>query len=89
MSNKTRPIVVKFNYNSKLTVKVHWNLFYLYPTPYTVTDQYPPEVQQQRRKLIPVMVSEQKTEKKAVLVRDKLYINNSLYKPGSSTLNAS
>jgi hypothetical protein len=23
MSNKTRPIVVKFNYNSKLTVKVH------------------------------------------------------------------
>jgi hypothetical protein len=55
-----------------------------YPTPYNVSDQYPPEVQQRRRELIPKMLAARRDGKKATLVRDKLYINNKLYKPTST-----
>ena len=50
-------------------------------SPYNVMEQFPPEVQAKRKLLYPVMMDARKSGKKAVLVRDKLYINNKLYDP--------
>lgn len=50
-------------------------------TPFSVFDQFPQIVQERRKELIPVMLEARRNNKKAVLVRDKLYINNKLYKP--------
>lgn len=44
-------------------------------------DQLPKEVQDHRKSLIPTMLDARRRSKTAVLVRDKLYINNRLYKP--------
>ena len=46
---------------------------------YSVGDQYPVEIQQRRRKLVPVLKKAQSESKRAVLVYDKLYINGSRY----------
>ena len=43
---------------------------------FKVNDQFPPEVIQRRRELIPRLISERKKGNKATLVRDKLYVNN-------------
>ncbi|XP_060583954.1 uncharacterized protein LOC132740117 [Ruditapes philippinarum] len=48
-------------------------------TDYNVADQYPPEVKDRRKQLKPVMIDARKQGKRAVLVRDKLYIDNELY----------
>ena len=78
--NKVRPIVVKFQDTaSKMRVKDALKLVRLRDTPYNVTDQYPQEVQQRCKDLIPHMVQARREGKKAVLVRDKLYINNKLF----------
>ena len=45
---------------------------------FKVNDQFPPEVIQRRRELIPRLISERKKGNKAALVRDKLYIINKL-----------
>ena len=80
--NKVRPIVVKFqDTRSKQIVKNSLRTVKLNNTPYNVSDQYPPEVQERRRSLIPVMEEARRENKTVVLVRDKLYINNRLYTP--------
>ena len=79
---KIRPIVVKFKDTcSKLAVKDSLKQVNLFNTDYNVTEQYPQEVRDRRKELIPVMLQARKAGKKAVLVRDKLYINNDLYTP--------
>lgn len=79
-----RSIVVKFKDTaSKMVVKSALHDINLKDTPYKVFDQFPQIIQERRKELIPVMVQARKNQKKAVLVRDKLYINNKLYKPGS------
>ena len=72
--NKTRPIVVKFmDTASKTCVKDALRQVKLRDTPYNVTDQYPPEVQQKRRELIPVMIKARDNGKRATLIRDKIF----------------
>lgn len=83
--NKPRPLVAKLDEDSKQLIKSKLKSVNLRSTPYHVTDQFPPEVQERRRALIPVMLNARKEGKKAVLVRDKLYINNRLYDSGSSS----
>ena len=52
-------------------------------TPFGVFYQYPPEVQEKRKRLIPIMLKARDERKKAVLVIDKLYVNNRLYEPSA------
>lgn len=79
---KPRAMIVKFkDTDSKMLVKSTAKELDLKQTPYGVFDQYPPEVQEKRRALIPIMLKAKDERKKAVLVRDKLYINNKLYEP--------
>ena len=77
--NRIRPIVAKFNYfQDKETIKKAATEK-LKNSRYSVGDQYPVEIQQRRRKLIPVLKKAQSEGKCAVLVYDKLYINGSRY----------
>ena len=85
-ANRTTPIVAKFvDTTSKLFVKDQLRSVNLRQTSYNVTDQYPHEVQQRRRDLIPVMIQARKGGKRASLVRDKLFINNREYVPPPNT----
>ena len=84
-SNKTRPIVVRFkDTNSKLRVKDALRGADLRSTPFNVADQYPTEVLERRKVLVEHMVAARREGKRAVLVRDKLYINNRLFQPPAS-----
>ena len=86
---KTRSIVVKFkDTDSKLRVKNSLKHVDLKQSPYAVFDQLPKEVQDRRKSLIPTMLDARRRGKTAVLVRDKLYINNRLYKPSSVSAEA-
>ena len=86
---KTRSIVVKFkDTDSKLRVKNSLKHVDLKQSPYAVFDQLPKEVQDRRKSLIPTMLDARRRGKTAVLVRDKLYINNRLYKPSSMSAEA-
>ena len=85
-ANRTTPIVAKFvDTTYKLFVKDQLRSVNLRQTSYNVTDQYPHEVQQRRRDLIPVMIQARKDGKRASLVRDKLFINNREYVPPPNT----
>lgn len=86
---KTRPIVAKFGDTaSKLVVKDALKTVNLRNSPYNATEQYPPEVQQRRRELIPVMIQARKDGKRATLVRDKLIIKGREYKAGTNPTNS-
>lgn len=83
---KIRPIVVKFlDTNSKDKVKSALRNVDLRQTPFNVNEQYPEEVLRRRRDLIDVMKTARRDGKRAVLVRDKLYINGELYVPRLET----
>ncbi|MEW8548740.1 MAG: hypothetical protein AB2693_35000 [Candidatus Thiodiazotropha sp.] len=83
-AGKTRPIVVKFkDTDSKMRVKNSLKHIDLKQSPYAVFDQLPKEVQERRKSLIPTMLDARRRGKTAVLIRDKIYINNRLYKPNS------
>ena len=83
---KTRPIVAKFRDTaSKMCVKDSLKQVKLHTTPFKVFEQLAQEVQERRKTLIPVMVQARAEGKRAVLVRDKLFINNQLYKPTTSS----
>ena len=81
---KVRSIVVKFkDTNSKLAVKAALRAANLRDTPYAVFDQYPQEVQDRRKALIPVMKSAREAGRRVYMVRDKLYIDNKQYVAGA------
>ena len=79
-AGKTRPIVAKFLMTEhKVAIKTalrNVDLKTAYNGAFKVNDQFPPEVIQRRRELIPRLISERKKGNKATLVRDKLYVNN-------------
>jgi hypothetical protein len=76
---KTRPIVAKFDTDSKMLIKSFLKKVKLQHTDYNVSEQYPQEVKDRRKELIPVMLEARKSGKRAVLVRDKLFIDNVQY----------
>ena len=80
---KVRPIVAKFNSASKDAIKNALKSVRLKHTNYNVSDQFPLEIKERRKELIPVMIEARKRGNRANLVRDKLYINGKLYyQPG-------
>ena len=81
---KTRPTVVKFaDTASKLLVKSALKSVNLRQTTYPVVEQFAQEVKERRKELIPKLIEARQRGDKAVLVRDKLFINNIQYRPTS------
>ena len=80
--NKTRPIVVKFlRYTEKEKIKKA-GFDALRNTPYGVSDQYPPEINERRRLLLPILRQEKQRRgptARANLVVDKLYTEDCTY----------
>lgn len=78
-NDKTRPIVVKFNYfQDKVNVKKQAS-DKLRNTSFRVSDQYPKEIQDRRRALYPAFAQAKGQGRKAVLSYDKLYIDGNMY----------
>lgn len=82
--DKTRPIVVKFN---KFTQReeVRKNTKKLEKTGYGIGQQFPKEIQERRKVLVPVLKRAKENNKKVFMVRDKLYIEGQLYTGDNQT----
>ena len=50
-------------------------------TTFRIQEQFPKKIQEERRRLIPVMNEARRQRKKAYLIKDKLYIEGTLYNP--------
>ena len=76
---KPRPIVVTF---SKLSDRemIRSISSRLKNSKFGISPQYPKEVLDRRKKLIPIMFKERKNKKSAYLVGDKLYVEGELWK---------
>lgn len=77
--DRTRPIVAKFAFYPERE-KVRRAAKNLKGTPYGLSEQYPKEVMETRRRLIPVMKQARQEGKDAYLAVDKLYIDKQLYR---------
>ncbi|KAK3101321.1 hypothetical protein FSP39_002677 [Pinctada imbricata] len=77
VSGKCRAIVAKFIYNKDL-VSVKVAAKRLKGKKFWINEQYPPEIEERRRKLYPIAKQERMKKSKVVLVRDKLYVNGKL-----------
>ena len=78
-TGKKRPIVVKFNFHQdKIEIK-NKAREKLTNTQFRVSEQYPREIQERRKKLIPELIKAKQEGKHAVLAYDKLYINGRLH----------
>ena len=76
---KPRPIVVKFRkFEDREMIRSVSNR--LKNTNYGISPQYPKEVLERRKKLVPIMLKERKKNKKAYIAGDKLYVNGELWK---------
>lgn len=76
---KPRPMVVKFT-SSRTKDEVLALSKRLKGTRFFMTNQYPAEVVEKRRKLIPIMNSFRQKGQKVRLVVDKLYVNGELFR---------
>ncbi|XP_052242307.1 uncharacterized protein LOC127852388 [Dreissena polymorpha] len=77
--NKVRPIVAKFAYYPDKE-RVRRESRELKGTPFGISEQYPQEVMEARRRLVPIMKKARSEGKEAYLRIDKLYINKQVYK---------
>lgn len=78
--NKTRPIVVKFS-NFRVRENIRTNAFRIKNRNFSVREQFPREIVQKRKALIPVMKRALRDNRRAVMKVDKLYIDGRLYVP--------
>ena len=76
-----RPVVAKFEkYTDREKIRKLGVELNKKQIGYSVREQFPVEMEEKRKKLYPVMRQYQKTpNNKVVLIRDKLYINDTLY----------
>ncbi|XP_062609263.1 protein unc-13 homolog C-like [Saccostrea cucullata] len=75
---KPRPIVAKFNRFPQREL-IRKNAFKLKGTHLSIGEQFPKEIQERRKGLYPIYKKAKEDEKKASLVKDKLYIDGELY----------
>ena len=73
-----RPIVARFIYHRDLQYVLEC-AHRLRNSPYGIRQQFPKEVEDKRKKLYPIQKEAKRHGKNAVLVRDRLYIDNNLY----------
>ena len=76
---KTRPIVAKFAYYTDRE-KVRKSANKLKNTSYGISQQFPKEIMDTRRKLVPIMKEARGKGQDAYIVVDKLYIDKQLYR---------
>ena len=77
---RPRPLIAKFVHKKHL-LEVKRATVLLKGTHYGVNEQYPPEIERERKKLYPIAKTERKKGSRVVLVRDKLFVNNSMINP--------
>ena len=77
--NGAQPIVARFIYRQDLE-NILKNAYRLKGKRFSINEQFPYEIEKQRKMLYPVMKKAKQDGSKARLVRDKLYINGKLYK---------
>jgi hypothetical protein len=82
-SKKTRPIVAKFAYYPDRE-KVRLNASKL-AKPYGISQQYPTEVMESRKRLVPIMLEARRQGKEAYIAGDRLFIDRRLYREGNTT----
>ena len=76
---KPRPIVVKFlRFQEKEMIKR--NAYKFKDIGVGISDQFPKEIQEERKKLYPVFKDARSKGHKAFLVKDKLFINGQIYR---------
>ncbi|XP_060551565.1 uncharacterized protein LOC132713112 [Ruditapes philippinarum] len=78
-STKVRPIVAKFAYFPDRE-RVRASAKTLSGTQFGVAEQFPREIMETRRKLVPIMKKARDEGKEAYIKVDKLYINKQLYR---------
>ena len=72
--------MAKFLYNKEREL-VKNRGFMLRDTSYGIQEQLPPDMNQRRKQLLPIMHRLQNEGNRAKLVRDKLFVNGKLYVP--------
>lgn len=83
---RPRSIIAKFVHYKDLT-KVKRSASKLKGTYYGINEQFPSEIEEKRKSLYPIAKEARKKKEKVVFVRDKLYINDVLYKPPATGVN--
>lgn len=83
-ANRPRPIVAKFS-NFKVKMAILDRGRELKDKPYSMNEQYPPEIVERRRKLLPIMKKNKEQNNKVHLNVDKLYINGHLFRDPNVT----
>lgn len=86
-SGEFRPVVVKFS-SFRIREKVRWNASRLGGTRFGIQEQFPRQIQEQRKQLYPILKDARKRGKRATLVVNKLYIDGVEYR-GLETLDTS
>ncbi|XP_052820388.1 uncharacterized protein LOC128246236 [Mya arenaria] len=77
-NSKTRPIVAKFvYYPDREKVRLNGNKL---SRPFGVSQQYPPEVMEARKLLVPIMLDARRQGKEAYISGSRLFINGQLYR---------
>jgi hypothetical protein len=74
---KIRPLVANFDSDSKSLIQSALKTVKPRTTPYNVSEQFPPEVKERRKALIPELIKARRDGKTAFLRRDKLIIQES------------
>lgn len=77
---QNRPIVARFT-DFRCREHVRTSSFRLQGTPLGIAEQFPKEITENRKQLFPVLKKAKRDKKKAVLVRDKLFIEGKFYEP--------
>lgn len=79
---RARPVIIKLmRYNKKIEILKNSNK--LKETEIWIDEDYPKEVQEERKQLIPIMKVAREQGQKAQLRYNKLLINNEIYKKGT------
>lgn len=78
--NNARPIVARFIYYSDLQMVLQ-NAHKLRGTPFGISEQFPTEIINRRKKLYPIMREAKQQRRDVVLVRDRLFIDGEQYVP--------
>ncbi|VDI54069.1 Hypothetical predicted protein, partial [Mytilus galloprovincialis] len=75
-----RPILASFE-SLKDREKVRRSAYRLKGTPFSLSEQYPSDILAKRKRLIPILKEARSQNVKAVLLKDKLYIDNDVFDP--------
>lgn len=81
---KSRPIVAKL-FDHKMKMAILQRGRELKDTPFSVNDQFPPEILERRRILYPILKQRRAQNLKTRLVVDRLYVNDQLFRDSSVT----